>query len=177
MPRDILKKSNDEKNRLTKRYLRNAMAVLLREIGYNKITITNLTNRAKVSRTAFYKNYSSKDDVLEDILNELFELILRYIGNPFNKDTTVEWYISFFEGFIQNIDRIKILIEAGFHERFSLMINKRIIKKYDSLYDRYRMIGLNGALQMIMREWFENGMKESPREIGELCFKLLNEEE
>lgn len=176
MPKmDLLKLSNEEANRLTKKYLMNALVVLMKKNNYDDITITMLTKRAGISRTAFYNNYSSKDEVLEDLLKKLFNTIINYIGNPF-ENPSIDWYIAFFKGFKNNINRISLLLNAGFHGKFIEMINQRIVesKKVSSQYEKYRRIGWNGAFQMIVKRWFDEGMVESPEYMGSFCYNLLN---
>ena len=38
---------------------------------YKEISITEICKEAKVSRTAFYKNYKTKEDVIKDIIIDL----------------------------------------------------------------------------------------------------------
>lgn len=57
--------SNRESNRLTRESLEISLLQLLEKKELAKITISELVNRAGVSRASFYRNYNSKEEILE----------------------------------------------------------------------------------------------------------------
>lgn len=65
--KENMRKSNQESKSLTRQYIKTALLYLMKETTYDKITVTAIINRAGVSRAGFYRNYSSKEEVLEDI--------------------------------------------------------------------------------------------------------------
>ena len=70
MKKDInaLKLSNEEVNRITKDSIQEALVYLLSKKNINDISVTEIVNKAGVSRTAYYRNYQSKEDILKEIL-------------------------------------------------------------------------------------------------------------
>ena len=62
-----LKKYNQESNQITRESLEISLMQLLEKKELKKITISELVERAGVSRAAFYRNYSSKEQILEEI--------------------------------------------------------------------------------------------------------------
>jgi AcrR family transcriptional regulator len=50
----------------TRRLLRSALVQLVREKGYDAVTIQDIADRADVGRTTFYLHYTSKEDLLLD---------------------------------------------------------------------------------------------------------------
>ena len=57
--------------RRTQKLLREALVELIEERGFEALTIGELTERAMVSRAAFYRNYQDKYDLVEQILTLL----------------------------------------------------------------------------------------------------------
>jgi AcrR family transcriptional regulator len=53
----------DRRVQRTRELLQQALIALIRERGYDPITIQNIVNRANVGRTTFYLHYTSKDDL------------------------------------------------------------------------------------------------------------------
>lgn len=49
-----------------------AMLLLMEQKSYDKITVTDITKKAGVSRMSFYRNFDSKDDVLFKCAEECF---------------------------------------------------------------------------------------------------------
>src|SRR5215510_13011025 len=56
--------------RRTQKLLREALIELIEERGFDALTIGELTERAMVSRAAFYRNYQDKYDLVEQIFEE-----------------------------------------------------------------------------------------------------------
>lgn len=56
----------DRRVRRTRRRLKEALMDLMREKGYGRITVQELTERADVARSTFYAHFGSKDDLLFD---------------------------------------------------------------------------------------------------------------
>ena len=58
---EILRLSNQESNQITRECLEAALLDLMTTKDLDKISITELTNNAGVSRSAFYNNYKTKE--------------------------------------------------------------------------------------------------------------------
>lgn len=61
-----LYQSNKEANQLTRESLETALLFLLNKKDMKQISISELVKKAGVSRNAFYRNYKSKEEILED---------------------------------------------------------------------------------------------------------------
>ena len=53
-----------------KNLIRNALLSLMTEKPFEKITITDIVNRADINRGTFYAHYRSTDEVLEKIQSD-----------------------------------------------------------------------------------------------------------
>jgi len=56
----------DRRVQRTRELLRNALMQLIREKGYDAITIQDITDKANLGRTTFYLHYETKDELLLD---------------------------------------------------------------------------------------------------------------
>lgn len=56
----------DRRVQRTRELLRQALIALIRERGYDAVTIQEIADRANVGRTTFYLHYPSKDDLFLD---------------------------------------------------------------------------------------------------------------
>ena len=60
--------------KLAKDYITEGLFILMEKKDYKDITITDITNKAGVNRITFYRNFDSKDEIinkyLEKSLNE-----------------------------------------------------------------------------------------------------------
>ena len=76
---NILRLSNAEANKITRDCMKAALVKLLNEKDLPQISVTEIVTAAGVSRPAFYRNYSSKEDLLEDVIASVKELLSKVV--------------------------------------------------------------------------------------------------
>src|SRR5579859_4709194 len=84
----------------TKILLREALIGLIEEQGFETITVGALTERAMVSRAAFYRNYQDKYDLVEQIFEEALSTLFEAISE-LGQDHPAEVWVRFFEHIAQ----------------------------------------------------------------------------
>ena len=72
------------RNTETKKYIKIAFIKLLKEKGFNNITVSDITNVAKINRGTFYLHYVDKFDLLEKLENDSIKDLKEIL---FNKNT------------------------------------------------------------------------------------------
>ena len=82
--------------RRTQKLLREALVELIEERGFEALTVGELTERALVSRAAFYRNYQDKYDLLEQIFEEAMSALLKAVGE-LGREHPAESWVKFFE--------------------------------------------------------------------------------
>jgi len=82
--------------RRTQKLLREALIALIEERGFDALTIGELTERALVSRAAFYRNYQDKYDLVDQIFAEAMSALLAAVGD-LGRDHPAEIWVTFFE--------------------------------------------------------------------------------
>src|SRR5215216_1688037 len=68
-------KRTDARVRRTRDALGDALVALMHEKPFDTITVQDVLDRAKVSRSTFYTHYSDKDDLLMSDAEEFFESV------------------------------------------------------------------------------------------------------
>src|SRR5256885_14267838 len=86
--------------RRTQKLLREALIELIEERGFEALTIGELTERAMVSRAAFYRNYQDKYDLVEQIFEEALSTLFEAISE-LGQDHPAEVWVRFFEHIAQ----------------------------------------------------------------------------
>lgn len=61
----------------TRLFIRNAFFDLIREKGFEAVTIGDITERAMINRSTFYRHYRDKFDLAEKCLDEPFNALLK----------------------------------------------------------------------------------------------------
>ncbi len=90
--------------RRTQKLLREALIELIEEKGFEAITVVEITDRAMVSRAAFYRNYQDKYDLVEKIFAEAMDSLFDSITEPITEHPPQVW-VRFFEH-IAEYDRL-----------------------------------------------------------------------
>lgn len=174
---EILKMSNMESNLFTKECICTALLSLMATETFDHITITAIINRAGVSRGGFYRNYKAKEDVLEEICEELFQYILDFITEHDLYENTKKWYEDLFRSIAENAEIFQLLIKAQVPRNIVLKFDEGLIlqklQKDGSPMEQYRAAAIGRALTEVVVIWFRNGMQESPEEMAEMLLKLF----
>src|SRR5260221_13721609 len=68
-----IKKSTDLRSRRTRKWLQEALLMLMKEKSFREIQITEIADRAQVSRPAFYLHFHSKEELLLSHVDAVFE--------------------------------------------------------------------------------------------------------
>src|SRR5207302_10001098 len=82
--------------RRTQKLLREALIELIEERGFEALTVGELSERAMVSRAAFYRNYQDKYDLVEQIFEEAMSALLGAVGDLGREHPASIW-VRFFE--------------------------------------------------------------------------------
>ena len=91
---------NNLRVKRTKILLRDALIGLIEEEGFDAITVGALTERAMVSRAAFYRNYQDKYDLVEQIFEEALSTLFKAISE-LGQNHPAEVWVRFFEHIAQ----------------------------------------------------------------------------
>jgi AcrR family transcriptional regulator len=86
--------------RRTQKLLREALIELIEERNFETLTIGELTERAMISRAAFYRNYQDKYDLVEQIFEEAMCNLLNAVGE-LGREHPAEVWVKFFEHIAQ----------------------------------------------------------------------------
>src|ERR1700681_4588461 len=76
----------DVRVRRTRKLLQQAFIELTMEKGFAALTVRDITERAMVNRSTFYRHYLDKYDLLEQYMNEVYALSEDHtvLGEKFN---------------------------------------------------------------------------------------------
>ncbi|MBR4270154.1 MAG: TetR/AcrR family transcriptional regulator [Clostridia bacterium] len=153
--------------------LENAIFNLLKEKEYKDISISELCDKAWVSRCTFYRNYKSMDDIIYQYFMRESQIWWDENYNLFLKE---ENYISLslFKYLLSLKERIIIVYQRGLSYIFEKHIFDSAINGRD-IFDKeqsYSSARVSGAIVGLTNEWVRRGMQDSP----EYLAKFLNKE-
>lgn len=169
----------NEINALTKECILTALLRLMEEKPYKSISITDITTLAGVSRMAYYRNYSSKEDILLKRLEDEEKKIIESVNGQRAK--SLKDIICYVSNFIQeNSDVITAIYNADLTHKLTDMLNKRIHSYFpvavQNTEGKYAVKFYVGAILSVYRYWIDTGMEEPAETITEIVCKLIDKD-
>lgn len=119
----------------TRHLLRSALLALIRERGFDLITVQDITERAGLNRATFYLHYADKHDLLSQTVRETLDEMsaLRPPLNPerpgdFDAERLRLFFVSLFEHVMTNAEFYRVMFSAGSVAGFSNEIHESLFK-------------------------------------------------
>lgn len=167
--------SNQESNRLTREALEISLMQLLEKKELAKITISELVHRAGVSRAAFYRNYSSKEQMLEEIFGKTVQKIMDKLGQ-FNLRTELYqvWIILFKEA-KKEARLISLAVDYNLEKYLTQAVFNFLEKRQQSRREASSYIHSfwSSALVSVLSKWIKDGMQVPAEKIASLGLPLM----
>ena len=167
--------SNNEANRLTREAIRTSLLLLMEQKDFESITISELVKRAGVSRQSFYRNYTSKEDIVVEIEEKILESFAESLNDPKYVDDPRMWLYDLFNLVKQNRKMAAVLHKAKLFDilfpKAPFIVERKIENKSENMH--YYVIGSLGAIKSIGEEWFIGGMKESSDVMADICMNFF----
>lgn len=123
----------NQRIRLSKTMLKNALIELLQENGIEKISIYELCDKAQINRTTFYKYYGNQYDLLSDIENDCFAGIEEHLTLHKEHKTII----------LKNVLEYLESERTKFRVLFNTVVDKEFPEKLFSLPTVVNLIDLN----------------------------------
>ena len=173
--KEVLRMNNKESNQLTRECLQLALMHLMSENPYDKITVSEIVRRAGVSRTAFYRNYTDKEEIVRELGDRIINSISELCEKPELHENPQQWFEDVFRMVRDDKDIIMLMDKAGILQK-SLFSGKPIS---DLLYPtkdmelKYIRLAAEAAFFQILISWFRNGMREDDKEMATICVEFF----
>ncbi|KXT76473.1 Transcriptional regulator, TetR family [Streptococcus sp. DD10] len=135
-----LKKSNQEANAITRESLEISLLQLLERKSLSKITISELVHRAGVSRSAFYRNYSSKEEILETIFKRSIQRMLAPLSQYSKKADLYLIWLSLFKAAKKEAYVISLAVDYGMEKLLEQAIFDFLEKRNEAKQKKWELI-------------------------------------
>jgi len=179
-------KKDDRRVRKTKTLLIQAFTKLLMKKDLKDISVSELTELADVNRGTFYLHYRDIYDLYDKIENDIlvkFNNIIRKHQRKTSRGIPFPAILDALEFMAENADICMAILrtnDAAFLSKLIEMNKPKDPEEWklvfgegkEGLYEIYYSYITSGCVG-VLRSWFMNGMKESPKKMAELTEKLM----
>lgn len=173
--------SNHETNRLTREAICTALVLLLNEEPFDKISITHIVQRAGVSRTAYYSNYSSKQEILYDLVDSLIEEInQKLLPYTDEKNGKAKYPREFIHVMLEVFDKQRQIYQTLYAAHFNHIIldrlNESMLSQLQNQSEEniYRILFNAGALYNMFSKWIQSNDILTIDEMTDICLTIYN---
>ncbi|MGD8402646.1 MAG: TetR/AcrR family transcriptional regulator [Anaerolineales bacterium] len=193
----------DRRVQRTRKALRSALLELIKEKGYDSISVEEITQRANLGRATFYLHYKDKEDLLVDEFSELANERARALSEiPFsewlpdleNPDRAIENKIlepllmvfqhvanhaDIYRILLQNeksdrtLERIRKIVSQSITEFLQTKVESDPIPILFEVPSELLSAYFSGALLSCVDWWLEQGESYSPEEMTRMFQRLF----
>lgn len=160
--------NNKEKNNYVRKQILCTLLDMMSEQDFDSIPVSALTERAGVGRASFYRNFTSKEDVLRQKADQLMQEWAKEWGQltPGNPN---DFSVSLLNFYKQHSEFYLLLYKAGLSE----VILDTILKSAEITPELPNAVAyLKSAMAYMVYgwviEWIHRGMQESGTELAEM---------
>ncbi|RSI46424.1 TetR/AcrR family transcriptional regulator [Streptococcus sanguinis] len=171
-----LKKYNQESNQITRESLEISLMQLLEKKELKKITISELVERAGVSRAAFYRNYSSKEQILEEIFKNTVQGITDKLEEFNFKTEMYQIWLFLFKEAKKEARVISLAIDYNFEKLLTQAVFDFLEKRNRNakkMTNSYMNSFWSSAVVSVLSKWIKDDMKVPAEKIASLGLPLF----
>lgn len=174
---------NAEIHRITVESIQIALLQLLEKKQYVDISIKELVETAGVSRSAFYRNYKSKEDVVESLIYDSLKRKFRQAvvaveseNNDTKQNLRDQWITVIKEMFLEN-DSVYRLITSGACQGNDILrcmnhCYTEVLVGSEDDAEIVRYIYMIGGIYNILLHWLDAGKTIDPQKIAEVIMSF-----
>lgn len=165
----------EHKDNLTKNYIFEAYYNLLKKQPCSEISVSDICEKAGVSRMSFYRNFKSKEDLIYKSIGR----IIQDLKDNLLKHENINQYIVTKEIFIiakHYKDAFNAFKNSNYAEQFVDTISDKLFSfaPEDMINPsrKYTPVFFFSALAGVLNAWIRNGTKETPDEMAKLICEV-----
>ncbi|MFT9098836.1 TetR/AcrR family transcriptional regulator [Liquorilactobacillus sp.] len=170
----------DKRSAKTQTKTEKALFELMQKDNFSDISITDIAYQAEISRMAFYRNYDSKEDILNKFIQKEYDQFVADISqrNLDRLDQLLEVYFGYFSNNPQVLSAIvNAAIEGLALEKQNKYLNDFFkLKIKDEQPSQYEIAYYSGAIFSSLLYWRKTDYKRPVKKIAaQLAKKIKND--
>jgi AcrR family transcriptional regulator len=172
--RSVMKRKTTT-TKMTKSYIAQSLMLLMQEKPYAGISIDEITAKAGVNRSTYYRNFSSKEDIVKFYITQM---IYEY-RNFFNKNDSFKIHFEkLLIHYLKYKKELLLIYKNGLtHILLEILNNfyKPLMKnKSLSFEEEVKIYWYNGAIYNSFLRWVSNEMRDTPKELSDTFEVILS---
>lgn len=169
----------DRRVRRTQKLLMDALLALSLEKGFDRVTIRDITERADIAYSTFFRHYSDTDSLLEAMIGEEIETLLQLIGDPKSRSPR-EIGVLLFEHVKANEAFYRVVLSGSGSNAVLVSVQQRLQTRIGEHYLQSTVFPreivvqhLVAAIITLIRWWLNSGQTLPVSEMARIYADLI----
>ena len=178
----------DRRQQKTRSAIYEALTDLLKKYRFEDITVQQIIDEANIGRSTFYSHFETKDQLLEQMCDEMFSHVFSdtllpekshdFSANHENIKALLEhilWHIKDHKDNIRSImnGESEKLFTRYFSEYLEKAFGDIILRVDIDVSDEFKKQFVIGSFISTVKWWISQGLKQKPKEVIDNYFKCL----
>lgn len=171
-----LKIANREAKQMTKEALEGALLLLLEQKALDSITISELTQKAGVSRNAFYRHYRSKESLFHKMIKRATLTVIKGLHRFNLQNKRYQAWLYLFKKAKENAQLLKLILKYNMLQWIHDIIINRLNKLrtlQNSQHNQYNHTFWSHAVLSVLGNWIKDGMIIPEEEMAAMNLPLF----
>ena len=165
---------NNKRELSVAQYITNSLFELMKVKPYNDISITEITDKAKVNRVSFYRNFTSKEDIIEKWIKSTTQNFLSKSDISYQKDSTIDYFTKLLSHLEKYKTEAMLIYKANLFNLLKDEFDNNLINLHKKEYSNYKSYFLAGGIFNVYYFWLINGCIETPHQVAEKLVDLMS---
>ena len=165
---------NNKRELSVAQYITNSLFELMKAKPYNDISITEITAKAKVNRVSFYRNFTSKEDIIDKWIKTTTQNFLSKSDISYQKDSTLDYFTKLFTHLEKYKTEAMLIYKANLFNLLKNEFDNNLINLHKKEYSNYKSYFLAGGIFNVYYFWLINGCKETPHQVAKKLVDLMS---
>ncbi|MHC6180168.1 TetR/AcrR family transcriptional regulator [Clostridium sp. JNZ X4-2] len=161
---------------MMKEYISKSLLILMAEKDFTSISINEITDKAGVNRSTYYRNFSSKEDILKFYFSNIMQDYLSDYKNS-KKYSFENYMLTLFKHFHKYKEELLLIYKNGLAYLILDVLNYQFEQsrtgKNISIEEQYKLYFHTGGIYNFYILWFSHEMKETPEELTKIALSLF----
>ena len=165
---------NNKRELSVAQYITNSLFELMKVKPYNDISITEITDKANVNRVSFYRNFTSKEDIIDKWIKSTTQNFLSKSDISYQKDSTLDYFTKLFTHLEKYKTEAMLIYNANLFNLLKNEFDNNLINLHKKEYSNYKSYFLAGGIFNVYYFWLIDGCKETPHQVAEKLVDLMS---
>lgn len=179
----------DRRTARTRRLIFRAISELMQEKKYSNITVQDIIDRADIGRSTFYAHFSTRDELLSQCIENIFDALNQHVANSFEHSDQKTRILPIAELFdhvkenkrlirgLMSVENTEVLpiVQSYWNKQIALYLaQKTPAGRSPKVPPEILKNHISSAMIGLLRWWVENDNSYTPKQMDQYFQEMIH---